>query len=97
MNEFRSTMRAGLEKGGVCVCVSKGAELEWLQNCAFFNMGPWLISGRWVGGATRRSQTRRPLRLRRLRWPRGGGVDPASLSVGYAHSVQTLLPLGRQV
>lgn len=55
-------------------------------------MGPWLVSGRWVGGATRRSPSRRPLRLRRPRSPRGGGVDPASLSAGPAHAAETPPP-----
>lgn len=52
-------------------------------------MGPWLINGRWVGGATRRSQSRHPLRLRHPRSPRGGGADPASLSVDHAHAAET--------
>lgn len=83
-DKFRSRMRAGREEGGV----SKGRSWNGFRT-VHFNMGPWLINKRWVGGATRRSQSRHPLRLRHPRSPRGGGVDPASLSVDPAHAAET--------
>lgn len=83
-DKFRSRMRAGQEEGSV----SEGRSWNGFRT-VHFNMGPWLINGRWVGGATRRSQSRHPLRLRHPRSPHGGGADPASLSVDPAHAAET--------